>query len=848
MCLCVFVGCAVAVSGMASVASVNLSVDPAFQVAGLGQSPGIRVWRIEDFKPVEWPQEQYGIFYSGDSYIVLETAERRNRLLQTIYFWLGRDSSQDEKGTAAYKTFELSQALGGEPQQHREVQDHESEGFISVFKPAGIRYLDGGVESGFKSSARVHEPRLFWVKGRRNVRVLQVSKVASSLNHGDAFLLDLEDCLYVWVGNQANPMEKFKAVQVAEKIRDDERGGKCQIVVLQDGVSDDVPPFWESLGGSPQDVTSAESAGEDSAFEQQESSKLFSVSGEGSDITAVENFQQDSLTDDGCFILDAGSEVYVWVGKNSSPEQKRGSMVIAEKFLSEQGRPSWTQVTRVFSGNEPELFRSKFPGWRVAIPNFVREPEKRAQMPDPEVDIEAMIRGDLLNTASQTPDFDDGSGTVKVFRINKFEREAVPEEEFGCFFSGDSYIVQYTYMTRNREEYLLYYWLGKFSTQDETAACAFQVVKMDDELNGRATQIRVTQGKEPDHFLKLFRGRFVCFSGGAPSAFGDGRELQEAQYDPNGIALFHVKGTSDLNTKAVQVAAVAASLNSGDSFVLQQADGLLLWNGNLSLPEEREFALKASAVLKKPIKAEIQEGEEPEEFWEALGGRGEYATERDLVGDHEIRLFHVSDKAGYVQVEEIFNFTQEDLFDDDVMLLDAWSTVYIWIGSQSNQRERTQGAEIGEKYIRELKGREPTLVTVKAGQEPLPFTAHFLNWDHSKSAWEDPFASKAHKYEVNAGIAANEPSSGVIQDMSPVSHGLAKAPEKEEKPVAASSGGSSSSSGGGVETTSLNMGLRHAPSSNETKPAPEKAAEVEAGAVEETKSMSSLMDFWKSRQ
>ena len=43
----------------------------------------------------------------------------------------------------------------------------------------------------------------------------------------------------------------------------------------EDGVSDDVPPFWESLGGSPQDVTSAESAGEDSAFEQQESSKLF---------------------------------------------------------------------------------------------------------------------------------------------------------------------------------------------------------------------------------------------------------------------------------------------------------------------------------------------------------------------------------------------------------------------------------------------------------------------------------------------------------------------------------------------------------------------------------------------
>lgn len=82
---------------------------------------------------------------------------------------------QDEAGTAAIKTVELDAALGGRAVQYREVQGHETEKFLSYFKPCIIPQ-EGGVASGFKhAEAEEHKTRLFVCKGKHVVHVKEAS-------------------------------------------------------------------------------------------------------------------------------------------------------------------------------------------------------------------------------------------------------------------------------------------------------------------------------------------------------------------------------------------------------------------------------------------------------------------------------------------------------------------------------------------------------------------------------------------------------------------------------------------------------------------------------------------------
>ena len=58
---------------------------------------------------------------------------------------------------------------------------------------------------------------------------IQVKLSWKSMNHGDAFILDMGLTIYPWLGSGVGRMEKIKAGEVARRIKDEERGGRATI-------------------------------------------------------------------------------------------------------------------------------------------------------------------------------------------------------------------------------------------------------------------------------------------------------------------------------------------------------------------------------------------------------------------------------------------------------------------------------------------------------------------------------------------------------------------------------------------------------------------------------------------
>jgi len=347
---------------------------PAFESAG--KSAGLKIWRIEDFEPVPYPVKDYGKFYTGDSYIVVNSREdksKSNKLSSDIYYWSGSTSSQDEVGAAAILSVQLDDALGGSPVQHKETQDHESRAFLDLFKPS-IRYLPGGVNSGF-NHAEINaggEKKLYQIKGKKNIRVKQVELKVSSMNQGDCFILDTGKEILVYVGPQAKGTERLKAISVANQIRDQDHNGRAKVnIVDSSSTPDEYEKFFKELGsGSTKQIPAA--VDDDQEFEKKETASpiLYKISDAQGGKIASESITQKPLvqsylkTDD-CFILDTvSSGIYVWIGKKGTVQEKVESLKRAQVFIKENKYPAWTRVIRVIEGGEPTAFKQYFDSWK----------------------------------------------------------------------------------------------------------------------------------------------------------------------------------------------------------------------------------------------------------------------------------------------------------------------------------------------------------------------------------------------------------------------------------------------------------------------------------------------------
>ncbi|KAM7012013.1 scinderin like a [Tautogolabrus adspersus] len=702
----------------------------AFQSAG--KKPGLQVWRVEkmDLSPV--PNEFHGNFFTGDSYILVHTSDSK-RPSYNIHAWHGNEASADERGCAAIFMTQLDDFMGQSPRQYVEFQNEESKTFMSYFR-RGIQYKQGGVKSGFKHATtnESNVKRLLHVKGRRTIRAREVDLTWASFNKGDCFIIDLGKMIYHWSGSQSNRFERLKTTQLANEIRDNERKGRADVELIVEG--EEPEEVIQALGPQPElsDAVCDSDASADTANKNKSSLYVISdaTGSMTSTVVAAKNpFKQDMLSQKECYILDNGGDkkIFVWKGRDANKDERKAAYAAAEKFIKDKKYARNTQVQIMAAGGETALFKDFFFNWldkdETTGSGEVYTIGQIAVVKQIPFDSSTLHCNQEM--AAQYGMVDNGSGKVEIWRVEKGETVPVNPSTYGQFFGGDCYLLKYTYNTGGRDMHIIYTWQGRKCSKDELAASAFLTVRLDDSLGGAATQVRVTQGQEPPHLVSIFKDKpLVIHLGGTCREHGESK--------PASTRLFHIRQSFTKATRAVEVLPTASSLNSNDVFVLKASNSLFTWKGKGATPEEMAAA-KYVAGLLGGTPSEVQELQEPAAFWDSLGGRKEYQTSLNLQRTiRPPRLFGCSNKIGRLIAEEVLGeFTQLDLLPDDVMILDTWDQIYLWIGKEANECEKAGSAKIADEYVEsDPSGRCGLSVsTIKQGAEPPSFTGWFHGWD-----------------------------------------------------------------------------------------------------------------------
>jgi len=331
---------------------------------GCGQAPGIEIWRINKFKVEAWDKKQYGSFFGGDAYIVLDTYKAKDvngketdALQREIFFWLGKKAEADKRGTAAYKTVELDDLFDGNAHQHRVCQNHESKEFLALFGGT-IHTMEGGTETGFHHvKTEEYKPHLFEVVGLKTaqVKVSEVPLETKSLHAGSSFVLDNGLEIIQYNGATANMWEKTKAKEFVLKLVDSRSKSKHRLI---EGKEDD-PSFWKVLGGKVDVPASTKVEVKHSAHKDtwhpSATKQLSSVEikGDHAIYTVVAKspakLLKSALKDAGIFVLDVTDEdkehhIYVWVGKAVSKENRSKGIIIGQEYLNQNKLAEHTAV------------------------------------------------------------------------------------------------------------------------------------------------------------------------------------------------------------------------------------------------------------------------------------------------------------------------------------------------------------------------------------------------------------------------------------------------------------------------------------------------------------------------
>lgn len=181
-----------------------------------------------------------------------------------------------------------------------------------------------------------------------------------------------------------------------------------------------------------------------------------------------------------------------------------------------------------------------------------------------------------------------------------------------------------------------------------------------------------------------------------------------------------------------------SDLDSNDTFIVDNgANGIWVWVGQDATKKERSSGLKyAMELIKKkgyPQKTEvtkvIEDGETVE--FKSLFKQWSANTFSANVEKHG-RLYKLVRNGKFEQVGQ---YEQSDLEEDNLMVLDAGSKIFVWLGKELEDKlpDESVIGKIASAYLKQDKsGRQlesEHVVHVKQGAEDADFKSYFKSWN-----------------------------------------------------------------------------------------------------------------------
>ncbi|KAL7671128.1 hypothetical protein ACOME3_006036 [Neoechinorhynchus agilis] len=705
------------------------------------------IWRIVNFEPVL--VNDFGNYLlSGECYIVLTQDQ------QSVHYWIGNDASIDKRACVAIHATHLAQTVRQSLKQRcqckRERQNEESEEFWAIFNEQHVIVIEGNETNSAMvqvSQSHMNEQSLqiflLTLDGnyQHNKRLLAAyipltsnkvdQKMTLRTKENSSLLINTGSELILYNSNNCSALLKSQSRLLANEISSKFREIRSRTELKNTLMSLKIPVMRLDLV-RPGSMTIYEV--------QNDLGKIFI-----SQVKAPFTFQSKSV-----YLIDLWTEVYVWIGKQSSRYVKIAAQNLVEHV---SGCPEGVRVVNVVEGCEDPLLivrvdlllknlRSTFLRLRLGQQTTFSFHQRRSVLSNPHRKLKSDLRV-LRSPRPQVIPFDQADEFINdqhdqiksigaICIDSQCKSVPVPPESHGIFQSHLCYVYMITYHipvhvdssfrldhgtlstyerhvvsderyedTCSESSVIIYFWQGRrCRTNKIWFHFRTQLLHKIEDLLGRKSKnlqvVRLFQQMESDCFMALFKRKFVL--------------MNNTTY------------TTTDRCYVVRVRFPSAN------------DIVYVWTGQ-SVPHEDSFMCQQIAhfIFQAPEHTVqyIAQGNEPEMFfWLALNGPLPIGPPMPS----SVRLFRCSNGRGFYQVSEFYpNFCQDCLLDDDVYLLDNGSIVFIWIGPCCTDTELRLAFKSAQVYIRSIGEQREIRFTGKT-REPEEFKMCFIGWAEHRKA------------------------------------------------------------------------------------------------------------------